>query len=66
MTRSQTNRPQMLRLAQDVAFPPDVPEVTVLHDGSHRIDSVWDNVFASPGIDLGDREQPVTKTREHV
>ncbi len=71
MTRTtvfQTNRSQAIRLPKDVAFPADVREVTILRDGARRVivpaDSVWDDFFDSPGIDIGEREQPPVLQRE--
>lgn len=71
MTRTtlfQTNRSQAVRLPKDVAFPADVREVTILRDGARRIivptDSVWDDFFDSPGIDIGERDQPPIQVRE--
>ena len=69
-TLSTTHRSQAVRLPKDVAFPPDVHEVTILRDGARRIivpaDSVWDDFFASPGIDLGERDQPPPQVREDL
>jgi antitoxin VapB len=71
MTRTtvfQTNRSQAVRLPKDVAFPADVKEVAILRDGARRIivpaDSMWDDFFDSPGVDIGEREQPSTQVRE--
>jgi antitoxin VapB len=71
MTRTtvfQTNRSQAVRLPKDVAFPAEVREVTILRDGARRVivpaDSVWDDFFDSPGIDIGEREQPPIQKRE--
>lgn len=71
MTRTTlfiTNRSQAVRLPKSAAFPPDVHEVTILRDGPRRIivpaDSAWDDFFASPGIDLGERDQPPPQVRE--
>ncbi len=73
MTRTTlftTNRSQAVRLSKDVAFPPDVHEVTILRDGARRIivpaDSAWDDFFAAPGIDLGERDQPPPQVREDL
>jgi antitoxin VapB len=67
-TLFQSNRSQAVRLPKDVAFPPGVREVTILRDGARRIivpaDSVWDEFFDSPGIDLGERDQPEAQVRE--
>jgi antitoxin VapB len=71
MTRTtlfQTNRSQAVRLPKDVAFPAGVREVTILRDGARRIivptEATWDDFFGSPGIDIGDREQPPVQVRE--
>jgi len=71
MTRTslfQSNRSQAVRLPKDVAFPENVREVTILREGRRRIiipsDSLWDDFFASPGIDLGERDQPAAQVRE--
>ena len=63
-----SNRSQAVRLPKDVAFPPGVREVTIVRDGPRRIivpaDSVWDDFFDSPCIDLGERDQPPAQTRD--
>jgi antitoxin VapB len=63
-----TNRSQAVRLSKDVAFPPDVREVTVMRDGARRIitpaNATWDDFFASPGTDLGERDQPPLQVRD--
>jgi hypothetical protein len=45
-----------------------VREVTNLRDGPRRIiapaDAAWDDFFDSPGIDLGERDQPEIPIRE--
>lgn len=71
MTRTslfQSNRTQAVRLPKDVAFPQNVREVVILRDGRRRIiapsDSIWDDFFASPGLDLGSREQPSAQERD--
>lgn len=71
MTRTTlflSNRSQALRLPKDVAFPEGVREVAILKEGGRRVivpaNSVWDDFFAAPGVDLGEREQPVTQDRE--
>ncbi len=67
-TLFQTNRSQAVRLPKDVAFPPDVREVRIIRDGARRIivpaESVWDDFFDAPGIDLGARDQPAPQVRE--
>ncbi len=72
MTRTtlfQTNRSQAVRLGKDVAFPEGVREVMIIRDGVRRIiipsESLWDDFFDSPGIDLGERDQPEEQEREH-
>jgi antitoxin VapB len=71
MTRTtvfQSNRSQAVRLPKDVAFPAGVREVTVLRDGARRVivpaDKSWDDFFAAPGIDLGERDQRPAQERE--
>lgn len=71
MTRTtifQSNRSQAVRLPKDVAFPDGVREVTILRDGARRVivpaDRTWDDFFATPGIDLGERDQPEVQPRE--
>jgi antitoxin VapB len=71
MTRTtlfRSKRSQAVRLPGDVAFPDDVKEVTILRDGARRIivpsESVWDDFFDSPGIDIGERDQPPLQERE--
>jgi antitoxin VapB len=67
-TLFQSNRSQAVRLPKDVAFPPNVREVTILRDGPRRIivpaDSVWDDFFNSPGAHLGERDQPTVQVRD--
>lgn len=64
----QSNRSQAVRLPRNVAFPADVREVAILRDGANRVivpaDRTWDDFFAAPGVDLGDREQPAGQERE--
>jgi antitoxin VapB len=71
MTRTSlfhSNRTQAVRLPKDVAFPESVKEVTILRDGARRIivpsESVWDDFFDSPGIDIGERDQPPIQERD--
>jgi antitoxin VapB len=71
MTRTtlfQSNRSQAVRLSKDVAFPLDVREVIILRDGDRRvivpIDRIWDDFFATPGVNLDDREQPAAQERD--
>ena len=71
MTRTvlfQSNRSQAVRLPKDVAFPHGVKDVTILREGRRRIivpsDAAWDDFFAGPGVDLGERDQPEAQERE--
>ncbi len=63
----QSNRSQAVRLPKDVAFPDGVKQVTVLRDGKRRVivpsNSLWDEFFDAPGIDLGPRAQPSAQVR---
>lgn len=63
-----SNRSQAVRLPKEVAFPEGVRSVVVLREGRGRVilpaDAVWDDFFASPGVDLGEREQPGQQARE--
>ena len=67
-TLFQTNRSQAVRLPKNVAFPRGVREVVILRDGARRVivpaNSVWDDFFDAPGIDLGSRDQPEPQARE--
>lgn len=64
----QSNRSQAVRLPKAVAFPEGVRSVAILRDGKRRVivpaDSVWDDFFDAPGVDLGEREQPEPQARE--
>lgn len=64
----RTNRSQAVRLPKAVAFPDGVREVVVLREGARRVivpaHAVWDDFFASPGIDLGERLQLQVGDRE--
>lgn len=63
----KSNRSQAVRLPKDIAFPDDVKQVAVWRDGNRRIlapaDAAWDDFFDSAGIDLPERDQPVTQER---
>ncbi|MGH7041780.1 MAG: type II toxin-antitoxin system VapB family antitoxin [Acetobacteraceae bacterium] len=67
-TLFRSNRSQAVRLPKAVAFPSGVREVAILRDGARRVivpvDSVWDDFFAAPGIDLPDRDEPRAEQRE--
>lgn len=64
----QTDRSRAVRLPKDVAFPPEVREVMILRDGVRRIivpaDSVWDDFFNSPEVEIAERDQPPIQARE--
>ena len=64
----QSNRSQAVRLPKSVAFPAGVREVTIVRDGARRViapaDRTWDDFFAAPGVDLGERHQPEAQQRE--
>jgi antitoxin VapB len=64
----QSNRSQALRLPKDVAFPAGVREVAIVRDGARRLvvpaDALWDDFFAGPGVDVGERAQPAPQLRE--
>lgn len=73
MTRTtlfHSNRSQAVRLPKDVAFPEGVREVAILRDGARRVivpaNAVWDDFFAAPGVDLGERDQPLMQDRESL
>lgn len=69
-TLFRTNRSQAVRLPKDVAFPEGVSEVLVVREGAGRVilpaDAVWDDFFDSPGIDIGERDQPPPQARESL
>ena len=64
------NRSQAVRLPKEVASPYSVTEVTIVRDGARRIitpaNSVWDDFFDAPDIDLPEREQPQADERERA
>jgi len=63
-----SNRSQAVRLPKDVAFPDGVQAVVIRRDGRRRVivpaDAVWDDFFETPGLDLGERNQPKTQERD--
>lgn len=63
-----SNRSQAVRLPKSVAFGEGVHEVVILRDGPRRViapaDALWDDFFAGPGLDLGERRQPAMQERE--
>jgi antitoxin VapB len=67
-TLFHSNRSQAVRLPKEVAFPAGVREVRILREGLRRViipaNAVWDDFFASPGVDLGERDQPRAQARE--
>ena len=66
----QSNRSQAVRLPKEVAFPEKVKQVTVIRDGKRRIlapsESLWDDFFDAPGLDLGARGQAEVEMREEL
>ncbi len=65
-----SNRSQAVRLPKAVAFGENVRDVVIIAEGARRIiapaDAAWDDFFAAPGVDLGDRRQPVMQERENL
>ncbi|HEX4695129.1 type II toxin-antitoxin system VapB family antitoxin [Sphingomonas sp.] len=63
----KSNRSQAVRLPKDIAFPDDVKRVVIWRHGQQRIivpaDAAWDDFFAAPGVDLGERAQPPVQER---
>ncbi len=63
-----SNRSQAVRLPKMVAFGEQVREVIIVSEGPRRIiapvDVAWDDFFAAPGVDLGERNQPAMQERE--
>ncbi len=71
MTRTtifKSNRSQAVRLPKEVAFPDGVRSVAILREGRRRVivpaDTIWDDFFDAPGVDLGQRSQPKPQARE--
>ncbi len=64
----KSNRSQAVRLPKDLAFPDSVKQVAIRKVGKARViapaDAAWDDFFAAPGVDLGEREQPEAEARE--
>ncbi|MDB5711796.1 MAG: hypothetical protein JWL96_3866 [Sphingomonas bacterium] len=64
----KSNRSQAVRLPKDIAFPDAVKQVVVWREGNTRMivpaDALWDDFFATPGIDIGTRDQPEAQERE--
>lgn len=64
----QSNRSQAVRLPKDVAFPPGVTDVVIVREGNRRVivpaGTLWDDFFAAPGFDLGERDQPSPQERD--
>ncbi|HRH21046.1 MAG TPA: type II toxin-antitoxin system VapB family antitoxin [Brevundimonas sp.] len=59
----KSNRSQAVRLPKAAAFPDDVKEVWVLRKGKSLLlvplESLWDDFFAEPGIDIREPEDPI-------
>ena len=51
-----SNKTQAVRLPKDVAFPDHVKEVCIFKEGNRLVivpaESVWDDFFDQPGIDI--------------
>lgn len=64
----KSNRSQAVRLPKDIAFPDGVKQVVVWREGNARMiapaDALWDDFFADPGVELGERDQPEAQERE--
>jgi antitoxin VapB len=64
----RSNRSQAVRLPKDVAFPEGVKDVAIIREGARRVivpaNSVWDDFFDAPGIDLPPRGQPRAQERD--
>ncbi len=62
-TLFQSSGSQAVRLPEVVAFPENVREVGIIREGARRVivpaNHSWDDFFEAPGIDLGERAQPV-------
>lgn len=67
-TLFQSNRSQAVRLPKGVAFEAGVREVVILRDGPRRViapaEALWDDFFAAPGVELGERRQPAMQERD--
>jgi len=63
-----SNRSQAVRLPKAVAFGPGVRDVANLVEGHRRVivpaNSVWEDFFDAPGVDLGERNQPSMQVRD--
>ncbi len=63
-----SNRSQAVRLPKAVAFSERVHEVVIVPDGPRRIiapaEAAWDDFFDAPGVDIGERVQPMAQERE--
>lgn len=63
-----SNKTQAVRLPKDVAFPDHVKEVCILKEGNRLVivpaESLWDDFFDKPGIDIERPAQPPHQNRE--
>lgn len=64
-----SNKTQAVRLPKDVAFPENVKEVCIIKEGNRLVivpaESLWDDFFDQPGIDIERPPQlPVEKREE--
>lgn len=61
-TLSKSDRSQVVHLPKAVAFPEGVSAVRIVREGSRRVivpdGATWEDFFDSPGVDLGERDQP--------
>ena len=59
---------QAVRLAKSVEFPAGVTDVVIRRVGENLVISPakapWDDFFDAPGVDLGERVQPLSQERE--
>jgi antitoxin VapB len=64
-----SNKTQAVRLPKDVAFPDHVKEVCIIREGNRLVivpvDSVWDDFFDQPGVDIeAPPDLPMQKRKE--
>lgn len=63
-----SNKTQAVRLPKGVAFPDHVKEVCIIKEGDRRVivpaESLWDDFFDRPGVDIERPPQPPIEKRE--
>ena len=63
-----SNKTQAVRLPKDVAFPDHVKEVCIIREGNRLVivpaESLWDDFFNQPGIDIERPPQLPAEKRE--